>query len=339
MKSLIPLIALSLIPVLAAFQVSNPSHPRRSVKSTQVVHATTIDTDEHNQFDPIWLAPDDMKALSEVTKIATETLSAVHSDATYYQKSLEPAMYRINRRNDDKGLLKSIAGIESTAAPPPLAQDAAEKTIRWCSDFVQTLNLCPWAKKSLQSNNAIRIKIMPQSMGTDAMEQLIRDSAHELIDLTDSGEVDINVGITFVIAIGNDDSDAGEPAFDFEEFYAFVIDLEDRMFDEADAAHEYLDDSEDVFMPMDPLFGDKVTIAPFHPEWFFAGEGEGDENPLNYEKKSPFPTVSLVRTSTIVQAGEEATRRIGEHNEEILTEYGSKRLSTLYRENVLRNLD
>jgi len=105
-------------------------------------------------------------------------------------------------------------------------------------------------------------------MGTDAMEQLIRDSAHELIDLADSGEVDINVGITFVIAIGNDDSDsgAGRPAFDFKEFYAFVIDLEDRMFDEADTAFEKTDVSEDVFMPMDPLFGDKVTIAPFHPE-------------------------------------------------------------------------
>ena len=339
MKYLIPLIALSLIPLAGAFQVTSPSQPRRNLKSTHVVHAATID--ENNQFDPIWLTPDDMKALSEASKITTETLSAVHSDATYYRKSPEPEMYRINRRRGDEALLKSIAGIESTAAPPPVAQDAAEKTLRWCEGFVQKLNLCPWAKLSLQSSNAIRIKIMHQSMGTEGMEQLIRDSAHELIDLMESGEVDINVGITFVIAIGNDDSDAGEPAFDFEDFYAFVIDLEDRMFDEADAAaDEKMDDSEveDVYMPMDP-FGDKVTIAPFHPEWFFAVEGEGDENPLNYEKKSPFPTVSLVRTSTIIQAGEEATRRIGEHNEEILTEYGSQKLSTLYRENVLRNSD
>jgi len=60
---------------------------------------------------------------------------------------------------------------------------------------------------------------------------------------------------------------------------------------------------------------------------------------LNYEKMSPFPTVSLVRTSVIVEAGEEATIRIGQHNKEKLTEYGSQRLGALYRENVLCESD
>jgi len=108
MKFLIPRIALSLTGG-SCFSGETPQ-----CKETQVVHAATT-IDEHNQFDPIWLAPDDRKALSKVTKIATETLSAVcctlyavHSNATYYQITFEPAMYRINRRNDDKGLLKSV---------------------------------------------------------------------------------------------------------------------------------------------------------------------------------------------------------------------------------------
>ena len=348
MKYLIPFTCLAILRSVSAFHLFKVSPQRLSVKKTKVVHhATTTRTspDEHNQDNPVWLTPNEMKALSQETKIPVEKLSAVHSDVTFYQKSLEPTMYRIN--HNSKEILKTTLDTQTlSSSPNPLiVQDAAEKTVRWCSDFVQTLNLCPWAKLSLQSHNAIRIKIMNQSIGTDAMEQLIRDSALELISLTDSGDVDINVGITFVIAIGNnddnddDDANGGVQAFDFEDFYNFAIDLEDRMFDEADAAHEQMEMNEDDFMPMDPLFGDKVTIAPFHPSWHFAIEGEAGENPLNFEKKSPFPTVSLVRTSVIVEAGEEATLRIGQHNEEKLTEYGSKRLGAMYKEKVLRELD
>ena len=340
MKYLIHLICLTFFRSVGAFHAFNLSRSRLSIKKIKVVHHATTTTalnDETKQDNPIWLTSDEIKSLSQETEISVERLAAVHLDVTYYQKSLEPTMYRINRNSKD--VLKKAIDTQCTSATPLIIQDAADKTVRWCSEFVQALNLCPWAKLSLQSHNAIRIKIMNQSIGTDAMEQLIRDSALELISLTDSGDVDVNVGITFVIAIGNDDVDAGDQAFAFEEFYNFAIDLEDRMFDEADAAHEQMEMNEDDFMPMDQLLGDKVTIAPFHPAWHFAIEGEAGENPLNYEKMSPFPTVSLVRTSVIEEAGEEVTLRIGQHNEEKLTEYGSQRLGALYRENVLRELD
>ena len=343
MKYLVHLICLTFFRSVGAFHAFNLSRSRLSEKKIKVVHhATTIrtpalNTAETKQDNPIWLTSDEIKSLSQGTELSVERLAAVHSDVTYYQNSLEPTMYRINRNSKD--VSKKAIETQCTSATPVIVQDAADKTVRWCSEFVQALNLCPWSKLSLQSHNAIRIKIMNQSIGTDAMEQLIRDSALELISLTDSGDVDINVGITFVIAIGNDDVDAGDQAFAFEEFYNFAIDLEDRMFDEADAAHEQMEMNEDDFMPMDPLFGDKVTIAPFHPAWHFAIEGEAGVNPLNYEKMSPFPTVSLVRTSVIVEAGEEATIRIGQHNKEKLTEYGSQRLGALYRENVLCESD
>lgn len=40
-------------------------------------------------------------------------------------------------------------------------------------------------------------------------------------------------------------------------------------------------------------FLSQLTIAVFHPEWTF--EGYEEKDPIHYEKRSPFPTVSLLR--------------------------------------------
>lgn len=296
----------------------------------------------------------------------------------------KPTIYRLNRystllqkptttpsSSSSSTLLRDIlhntSSITSTtkSSQSKKAQHITDTMTRWSTKFVQELNLCPWAKLSLQSKNGIRVKIFHQSLGQRGMERILRESAYELVRVTTEEEewglledavVDVNAGITFVVAIREEDGDGREGEddyeFQFESFYEFCTDLEDRLFDEADEAHEAreLDDDgdEDVEEGVaDILIGDEITIAPFHPDWYFATTGDeyevdttaavgGGGNPLDYEKKSPYPTISLVRTSGIVQAGEEATSRIGIHNEEILKDFGGKRLKKLYNDNVLR---
>ncbi len=304
-----------------------------------------------------------------------------------------PSLYRLNPRLLQHKIMKMGVTVTSTPTPSnpdpnpnpdtPISQkdlrdieEATERTYRWCKNFVEHLNLCPWAKLSLQSSNAIRIKIIHQDItcsgregiiqGIDAMEQIIRDSALELMELTDEndghefehghghghgqlhGHVDANVGITFVIAIprtGNESNHRHMWDFEFEQFYDFCIGLEDQLLDEAE---DYLDEStpqaeaQDSVVPASAsvsadrarTIGDEITIAPFHPDWSFASSSSS-RNPLDYEKKSPYPTISLVRSSVIIKAGEEATGRIGIHNEEVLQKYGCDELEELYQKGVV----
>jgi len=140
--------------------------------------------------------------------------------------------------------------------------------------------------------------------------------------------IDPNVAITFVVAAPNRKNGA-ESELEFVHFHNFVNDLEQLLFEEAD---DIVNDSREEI----PI-GDLVTIAPFHPDWTFAGGFEKNnsfQNPLDYEKRTPHPMVSLVRTSAIDAAGEESTRKILKHNEKVLMGLGSHILSEMFREKV-----
>ena len=179
-------------------------------------------------------------------------------------------------------------------------------------------------------------------------EGTLRDSAEELLRVTgypcdtEKGEVDDNaidlvdpnVAITFVVAAPLTGEEL--PEFSFALFCDFAYDLEDRLLDEADELRE---------KKGMPHFGEEVTIAPFHPDWKFAGnDGEIDgteadkSDSVAWEKRTPYPTISLVRTSAIAAAGCDATSRIAVHNEEVLSELGSHALGELFRERVLQGI-
>ena len=250
------------------------------------------------------------------------------------------------------------------------ADYAVEATLRWCSDFVAILNLCPWAKLSLAEQNAIRVKVVDQTLGIDSFERIVRDSGLELLKLTGHEEysymyddddddnkvgkggaggekdakcIDPKMAITFIIAVPPtmdvdvdclDQESQNLPDFNFAPFHDFVFDLEDRLFEEADAFAEadekvsQLHVTDDTQLPI----GDWITVAPFHPAWSFAGD---DDSPVAWEKRTPFPTVSVVRSDAIEAAGEEATSRIAKHNEEVLSNMGSHALRDLFRKDIL----
>lgn len=180
-----------------------------------------------------------------------------------------------------------------------IVKAVADATFRWCTDFVLKLGLCPWTAGSLASKGAIQFYIT-----SSLHEQDVRDAAVQLRHDVQHQSVSPSVAITFVIFVSN---------VDFEVFYQWFIDMEDKL----------LTDGE---------IGNFVTVAPFHNKWQFQDEDEA----LQYEKRSPFPTVSIVCTSEIDKAGVEATRQIGEHNEQVLMEMGASTLKQYYQEHVLR---
>ena len=292
-------------------------------------------------------------------------IAGVMADAVAYnQPNLSPTYWRLaSSRLDvpDSGTATAAATAADTNDPFLQNADyAVEATLRWCSDFVAKLNLCPWAKLSLAEQNAVRVKVVDQTLGIGSFERIVRDSGLELLKLTgheeyssgndmvgrrgggkDAQFIDPNVAITFIIALPPpmdadvdclDQEQQNLPEFNFTPFNDFVFDLEDRLFEEADAYAEAEEESQlqdDAQVPI----GDWITVAPFHPAWSFAGD---DDSPVAWEKRTPFPTVSVVRSDAIEAAGEEATARIAKHNEEVLSDMGSHALRDLFRRDILQ---
>lgn len=292
---------------------------------------------------------EELDRISHEIHIQKNEIASILADTVYYNNSLEPALYRINPDRDDEmwnqnyiSLLEPKQNLDVTLMHK--VEKVASLTYNWCSNFVQTLNLCPWAKLSIQSKNSIKIHILNQRMGLENMEHLVRKGALELMDLTERGKVDENSGITFVVAMHDEDVELGVqgPDFYFETFYNFCTGLEDRLLNEDDVDMNELYCTDMQYTPLSSI-GDEVIIAPFHPEWrwnsFDTHETtqqnlDVQDEPLNFEKKSPFPTISMVRSRVVFDAGEETTRRIGIHNERILSEMGSKTLEEFYKQNV-----
>ncbi|GAX12125.1 hypothetical protein FisN_1Hh050 [Fistulifera solaris] len=115
---------------------------------------------------------------------------------------------------------------------------------------------------------------------------------------------DPQTAISFVILLNDGNNN---PPFD--EFYNRFLDLEDDFFD-----HD------------NPILRDHITLAPFHPEWMFAE----DEPVLAFEKRSPYPTISIVSAQAIELAGPAATEQIGRNNAKILNSRSFAEWQSIY---------
>ena len=335
--------------------------------STPLVSTTTTNAISHK-----WINADDLQARCNNGATANENnpcVSLMVDAVAYYElDDLSPTYFRLRSETAaDAAAADTEAGqTATTTSDSPFLRNAdfaTEATLRWCNDFVVELKLCPWAKLSLAEQNAIRVKIIDQSLGIDSFEQIVRDSGDELLRLTghdeyidvypsNSGEIegndaqtiDPNIAITFIVAlppldrIDHDQEGQNLPDFGFASFHDFVFDLEDRLFEEADAFAEVAEQQNNQDGTVNDSaqaapIGDWITVAPFHPAWSFEGEAN---SPVAWEKRTPFPTVSIVRSDAIEAAGEEATARIAEHNEEMLNDLGSHALRDLFQRAVLQ---
>ena len=171
---------------------------------------------------------------------------------------------------------------------------------------MKPLELCPWAAASLAAPRAVKYVEAASCDTPAAALRVIREAAEELL----LADFDASKAITFCIF----------PNFaldDFEAFNDFVIDIEEGVIELGSADFDFDED--------------EVTVAGFHPNFRFGGEEEAAG--INFEKRSPLPTVSLVRTKGIEgEKMEELTAKIGAQNEKTLAELGDGRVAELFRE-------
>jgi len=353
----------------------------------------------------LWIDTDEALHLANDMSISLQQFDALYADvvvshtlknnhSSKQDTSFSPKMRRINAADFPSlsNFDKYVPNTGNSNSLLEMANYATSSTIRWCDLFVAELGLCPWAKASINTDHAIRLKILPLEDSDDdislveKMEELIRESSKELgrlagylpWDNVDDGSsenmkeerelIDPNVAITFIIAVPYPSSykskkeflDSNEyknnyvpqmssmlPSdFKFSNFIDFFNDLDDDFFIEAED-FEMNQKNHDS----NPPLGTFVTLAPFHPLWHFAtGASENDDTDylesveskcfkdesIDFEKRAPFPTISVVLTKAITDAGGElATGRIGEQNEKILGELDVDHLYRMYLSKVI----
>ena len=231
------------------------------------------------------------------------------------------------------------------------------------------------------------VLLVDEDEAMDKMEEIVREAGIHLILATttttttdDDDRIDPSVAISFIILVpnmrtattasnnnNNNNNDNGIP--NFGNFHEFFIDLEDRFLDECDDYWDAFDDDniddkttgDDNDSHNRPPLGCEITIAAFHPEWQFnCNEDDDDDDhneeedevvvvhPNDYEKRTPYPTISIVMSSAIDGLMKErqdssnsssssapATIRIAELNEKTLSAIGVKRLKEIFDKDVL----
>lgn len=192
---------------------------------------------------------------------------------------------------------------------------AAIRTWNWSKDFVLRLNLCPWAKGSLETPSAMQIFVVPKdqeiSYSTGSYANDICHSVAQKCLQYCQDYPEMESSIIFFVVFQEEDVDAD-----------CDVDIDDP--DRMSAFHGFYDQWESFvefhewFMDLEDGWEmDDIIVAPFHPHWQFGGDGPST---LDFEKKSPYPTVTFVSTKVVEQAGEGATAQIAQKNEETLGE-------------------
>lgn len=165
--------------------------------------------------------------------------------------------------------------------------DVLAATRRWLEEAVIGLNLCPFAK-SVYVKNQVRI-VVSRARHIDAfLDDLDREL--DLLKTTPAEEVETTLLV--------------HPTL-FPDFLVF---------------NDFLNVADEVLVEHE-LEG-VVQIAPFHPDFVFDGEPEGDMS--HYTNRSPYPTLHLIREEGLGKAIDSYgdTDEIYERNIDVLRKLG-----------------
>ena len=209
------------------------------------------------------------------------------------------------------------------------AQTTKSLVQNWCEKFVLELDLCPWAKASIQTPGAMRFFLVPPL--SDASTEMLESMTADEIDRLDGKrrqrmeEIVQSVTKRFqdeILTYDGDDDETPSSILEKAAIYFVVFLPNDDM--EGTTTMPLLPDSFfdfiDWFTELEetwPEDSDNVIVAPFHPSWEF-GDVDDLEACLDYEKRSPYPLVTLVSTDVVEKAGATVTEAIGEHNRQVL---------------------
>jgi hypothetical protein len=193
----------------------------------------------------------------------------------------------------------------------------------------------------------------------DQMECIVRDAGRHLMQITttpssNGGEynnafdvIDPSVAIAFVILVE-------QRSLPFVDLHEYFIDLEEKLLDgcdiywaDDDETSQEEEEQEDEDGHSNGL-GCDITVAAFHPKWRFGQDGNNNhEQAVDFEKRAPYPTISIVRSSAIdalmndddnvvIDSSAPATRRIAYQNEKTLRDIGLEKLRELFDAVVIR---
>ena len=192
------------------------------------------------------------------------------------------------------GFDAEASGWHRLVATPNVKAEPADATLRHAADavaataawalWIAAVNLCPFARKSLETSDAISY-VVTEADNQKAFYAAAVDCARDLAAASD--DVDPTAAIVFLVA----------PFYEARDFPAFLRSVEAL---------------EDDVMPID-----EVQMAGFHPAWAFGGVP--DDDPLHFEKRAPHPTVSLVLVDGLEHAN---SAKIAADNERTLAALG-----------------
>jgi len=186
------------------------------------------------------------------------------------------------------------------------------ETLRWCRNIVLPLDLCPWARASLENTRKNSIQFYSVKEQRDMMnENLVEDVARLFQKKIVRKETDPSIAIDFLVC--------EDLSWEFRDFFDWFCYIEE----------EYWGKEE---------WHDEVTLAAFHPDWSYNDDGDEKLQLLQFEKKSPYPTLTFVWTDVVEAASEVITNRIAQQNEETLLQRNVQEMEALYRNQVyIRN--
>lgn len=166
-----------------------------------------------------------------------------------------------------QGVSMTGTSIQPESDPDDTAPDATfiQATRAWIKTFVVDLNLCPFARKSVQTKR-IRYTVSPANNAEDILLSLI-DDMRALDELT-------HIETGFLICPG--------ASMDFLQFNDLVY-LGEQLLKEQGWEGTY-------------------QIVAFHPAFQFADTDAND--PSNFTNRSPYPMFHLLRESSVTRAVE-----------------------------------
>ena len=197
-----------------------------------------------------------------------------------------PNLSRRTVAGDAHGRAWPAGDASDDAAAGAWRRDAVAATAAWAL-WIAEVNLCPFARKSLETSDAISY-VVTEADNQKAFYAAAVDCARDLAKSSDA--VDPTAAIVFLVA----------PFYEARDFPAFLRSVEAL---------------EDDVMP--EASDDAIQIAGFHPAWAFGGVP--DDDPLHFEKRAPHPTVSLVLVDGLEHAN---SAKIAADNERILSQLG-----------------
>ncbi|HWW06186.1 DUF1415 domain-containing protein [Collimonas sp.] len=163
--------------------------------------------------------------------------------------------------------MKTVSSTASSTTTSPFSSEVIAHTKLWLERAVIGLNLCPFAKAVFikdQIRYVVSTAQTPEELLTDLMKEL------EFLQQADPETIDTTLLIH---------PDALRDFLDYNDFL-----------DVADAAVDKLE-----------LDGE-IQVASFHPDYQFAGTDIDDIS--NYTNRAPYPTLHLLRESSVERAVE-----------------------------------